>query len=316
MFFSSHIGSLQRYLVRTMTSDDSFSGIHIFLTTARSATFTEAAERLGISKSAVGKAIARLEARVGTSLFYRSTRRLSLSPDGEAYFTVWSSALEEIKATESNLGSKLGVPSGRLRVDMPVAFGKQVVLPVLLDMSKRFPQLQLTLTFSDQLVDLTEEGIDLAIRFGSVDSVPGLVARKLTSHRWVTCASPDYLAQFGTPLTLEDMSQHRAIVGYRRGSLLPWKMIQGGQAVKFSPPPTYQFDDAEAMIEATRRGLGICQMPICLFEKELEEGIVVPVLQSFEPASVEVHALWSKSNHLRPKIRYLVDELLSLYSDS
>ncbi|MFC3608884.1 LysR substrate-binding domain-containing protein [Stutzerimonas tarimensis] len=296
-----------------MTSEDSFSGIHIFLATARSATFTEAAERLGLSKSAVGKAIARLEARVGASLFYRSTRRLSLSPDGEAYFTVWSAALEEIKATESNLGNKLGVPAGRLRVDMPVAFGKQVVLPILLDMSKRFPQLQLTLTFSDQLVDLTEEGIDLAIRFGSVDSVPGLVARRLTAHRWVTCASPGYLEQNGTPLTLEDMTRHRGIVGYRRGSLMPWKMTKDGQAVKFSPPPTYQFDDAEAMIEATRAGLGICQMPLCLFEKDIETQAVVPLLELFEPAPVEVHALWSKSNHLRPKIRYLVDELLKLH---
>jgi DNA-binding transcriptional LysR family regulator len=296
-----------------MTSEDSFSGIHIFLATARSPTFTEAAERLGLSKSAVGKAIARLEARVGTSLFYRSTRRLSLSPDGEAYFTVWSAALEEIKATESNLGNKLGVPTGRLRVDMPVAFGKQVVLPVLLEMSRRFPQLQLTLTFSDQLVDLTEEGIDLAIRFGSVDSVPGLVARRLTSHRWVTCASPAYLDEHGTPLTLEDMALHRGIVGYRRGSLMPWKMTQAGQAVKFSPPPTYQFDDAEAMIEATRAGLGICQMPLCLFEKDIAKQVVVPLLEPFEPAPVVVHALWSKSNHLRPKIRYLVDELLKLH---
>jgi DNA-binding transcriptional LysR family regulator len=296
-----------------MTSEDSFSGIHIFLATARSATFTEAAERLGLSKSAVGKAIARLEARVGASLFYRSTRRLSLSPDGEAYFTVWSAALEEIKATESNLGNRLGVPAGRLRVDLPVAFGKQVVLPVLLEMSKRFPQLQLTLTFSDQLVDLTDEGIDLAIRFGSVDSVPGLVARRLTAHRWVTCASPGYLEENGTPLTLEDMAEHRAIVGYRRGSLMPWKMSRGGQAVKFSPPPTYQFDDAEAMIEATRAGLGICQMPLCLFEKDIEARAVLPLLESFEPTPVEVHALWSKSNHLRPKIRYLVDELLKLH---
>lgn len=299
-----------------MTSEDSFSGIHIFLATARSATFTEAAERLGLSKSAVGKAIARLEARVGTSLFYRSTRRLSLSPDGEAYFNVWSNALEEIKATESNLGNKLGVPTGRLRLDMPVAFGKQVVLPVLLEMSKRFPQLQLTLTFSDQLVDLTEEGIDLAIRFGSVDNVPGLVARRLTSHRWVTCASPGYLEEYGTPLTLEDMGQHRGIVGYRRGSLMPWKIAQAGQALKFSPPPTYQFDDAEAMIVATRAGLGICQMPLCLFEKDIAQQVVVTVLEPFEPAPVEVHALWSKSNHLRPKIRYLVDELLKLYDRS
>lgn len=297
-------------------TDDTFSGINIFLVTARSATFTEAAERLGLSKSAVGKAIARLEERLGTSLFYRSTRKLSLSPDGEAYFAVWSSALEEIRSTESSFGSQLGVPAGRLRVDMPVAFGKQVVLPVLLSMSRRFPQLQLTLTFSDQLVDLTDEGIDLAIRFGSVDSVPGLVARRLTSHRWVTCASPEYLNEFGCPKTLEDMAGHRAIVGYRRGGLLPWKMTQAGKAMKYSPPATYQFDDAEAMIAAAVAGLGICQMPICLLEQSIAKGALVPVLQDYEPEPVEVHALWSKSNHLRPKIRCLVDELLSLFAAS
>lgn len=296
-----------------MVPIDSFQGVITFVVAARCQSFTEAGDQLGVSKSAVGKAIARLEARVGTSLFYRSTRRLSLSPDGEAYFTVWSAALEEIKATESNLGNKLGVPTGRLRVDMPVAFGKQVVLPVLLEMSKRFPQLQLTLTFSDQLVDLTEEGIDLAIRFGSVDSVPGLVARRLTSHRWITCASPAYLAEHGTPLALEDLAHHRGIVGYRRGSLMPWKMTQAGRPVKFAPPPTYQFDDAEAMIEAARAGLGICQMPLCLFEKDIARNAVVTVLEPFEPAPVEVHALWSKSNHSRPKIRYLVDELLTLH---
>ena len=297
-----------------MTSEDSFSGINIFLVTAHSATFTDAAERLGITKSAVGKAIARLESRLGTSLFYRSTRRLSLSSDGEAYLAVWSSALDEIKATETNFGNRFGEPAGRLRVDMPVAFGKQVILPVLLDMASRFPQLHLTLSFSDRINDITDGGIDVAIRLGNVDDVPGLVARTLTAQRWVICATPSYLERYGTPACLEDLKDQRTIVGYRGGSTLAWKFNVDGSTVKYSPPPTYQLDDADAMILATKRGLGLCQMPISLFQDAIDLGQIVPVLQDMEPSPVEVHALWSKTNHLRPKIRHFIDALIELFN--
>ncbi|WOB57048.1 MULTISPECIES: LysR family transcriptional regulator [Pseudomonas] len=298
-----------------MTSEDSFSGIGIFLVTARSATFTEAAERLGITKSAVGKAIARLEGRLGTSLFYRSTRRLSLSADGEAYLAVWSSALEEIKATETGFGNRFGEPAGRLRVDMPVAFGKQMILPVLLEMASKYSALQLTLSFSDRINDITEEGIDVAIRLGSVDDVPGLVARTLATQRWVICATPDYIARHGAPEVIEDLKDHRAIVGYRGGSTLAWKFSVDGSAVKYAPPPTFQFDDADAMISATKQGLGLCQMPKCLFQLAINSGELVTVLQEFEPSPIEVNALWSKTNHLRPKIRHFIDSLIILFKE-
>lgn len=296
-----------------MTSEDSFSGISIFLVTARSATFTEAAERLGITKSAVGKAIARLEARLGTSLFYRSTRRLSLSADGEAYLAVWSSALDEIKATETGFGNGFGEPAGRLRVDMPVAFGKQMILPVLLEMASRCSELHLTLSFSDRINDITEEGIDVAIRLGGVDDVPGLVARTLAKQRWVICATPDYLARYGRPHAIEDLKYHRSIVGYRGGSTLAWKFSVNGSTVKYAPPPTYQFDDADAMILATKQGLGLCQMPRCLFETAIDSGELITVLGSIEPSPIEVNALWSKTNHLRPKIRHFIDALIDLF---
>jgi DNA-binding transcriptional LysR family regulator len=296
-----------------MITEDSFNGIHIFLTTARSATFTEAADRLGITKSAVGKAIARLEARVGASLFYRSTRRLALSADGEAYFAVWSSALAEVKAIESNFG-KMGEPTGRLRVDMPVAFGKQVILPVLLNMAASFPELQLTLTFSDRLNDITENGFDVAIRMGTVQDLPGLIARPLTAHRWVTCATPGYLEKYGTPQTPDDLAVHRAIVGYRGGSSLSWKFRTNGNPETYSPPATYLFDDADAMLAATYKGLGLCQMPICLFEQAIENNIVTPVLIDYEPSPIEVHAIWSKTDHQRPKIRFFVASLIEAFN--
>lgn len=137
---------------------DSFQGVITFMVAARSHSFTEAADQLGLSKSAVGKAIARLEARLGTQLFHRSTRRLSLTADGEAYLSACTAALDEIAAAESGMGTGDREPSGRLRVDMPVAFGRRVVAPLLFEIATKYPALHLNMTFSDHLIDPIEEG--------------------------------------------------------------------------------------------------------------------------------------------------------------
>jgi len=182
-----------------MDGIESLSGIATFVAVARAASFTQAGTALGISKSAVGKAVARLEDRLGVKLFHRTTRRLALTADGEAYFAVCARALEGIAEAEGSLGGKLLVPAGRLRIDMPAAFGRKVMLPILLDIGKAYPALQLTLTFTDDVIDLVEEGVDLAIRFGTLEDSSDLVARRLTSHRWVICAAPAYLLAQGVP---------------------------------------------------------------------------------------------------------------------
>lgn len=294
---------------------DSFQGILTFVMAARSNSFTEAGGRLGVSKSAVGKSIARLEERLGVQLFHRSTRRISLTADGDAYFIACSNALEEIGAAESGLGPGTREPSGRLRVDVPVAFGRRVVAPLLFEIANKYPALQLSLTFSDHLVDPFEEGIDLLVRFGELRDTSGLVARRLTRQRWAVCASPDYLARFGTPQTLEELTQHRCIVGHRRGQPLAWRVMQAGQTVRYAPPSTHQIGDGEAMILGAVAGAGLCQMPRSLFQNDIEAGRLVEVLQAYEPAAVDVHAVWPKVSHLRPKVRYVVDELVKLCAD-
>lgn len=298
-----------------MITAESLSGIATFVAVARSTSFTEAGEVLGISKSAVGKAIARLEDRLGVKLFHRTTRRLSLSADGEAYYAVCAAALDEIGEVEGSLGTRLAEPAGRLRVDMPAAFGRRVVLPVLLDIAERYPALQLTLTFADRVIDLVEEGVDLAIRFGPVADSSDLVARKLTSHRWVICATPAYLERFGTPQTLADVAAHRCIVGHRRGQPLSWYANEHGGALRFMPPTTYQIGDADAMVDAVLAGFGLCQMPEALFRRHVESGRLVTVLDDCTERSIDVHAVWPRAVHLRPKVRYVVDALLALGSE-
>lgn len=291
---------------------DSFQGVLTFVMAARSNSFTEAAGRLGISKSAVGKSIARLEERLGVQLFHRSTRRISLTADGDAYFIACSNALEEIGAAESGLGPGTREPSGRLRVDMPVAFGRRVVAPLLFEIADKYPALQLNMTFSDHLVDPIEEGIDLLIRFGELKDTHGLVARRLARQRWAVCAAPSYLKRFGVPDNLEDLNRHHCIVGHRRGQPLSWRVRDGQETVRYTPPVTHQIGDGEAMIMAAVAGIGLCQMPRCLFNDDIEAGRLVEVLSGYEPEPVEVHAVWPKVSHLRPKVRYVVDELVRL----
>jgi DNA-binding transcriptional LysR family regulator len=295
-----------------VVSAESLSGIATFVVVARSASFTEAGEVLGISKSAVGKAIARLEERLGVKLFHRTTRRLNLTADGEAYFSVCATALNDLGEAENNLGTRLAEPAGRLRVDMPAAFGRRVVLPVLLDIAKHFPALQLTLTFTDRVIDLVEEGVDLAIRFGPLDDSGDLVARKLTSHRWIICATPEYLDSFGIPQTLAEVGAHRCIVGHRRGQPLSWHVSGNEIATRFMPPSTYQLDDADAMVDAVLAGFGLCQMPHALFRRHIESGRLVTVLDDYTRLEIDVHAVWPRTVHLRPKVRYVVDSLLDL----
>lgn len=298
-----------------MVPIDSFQGVITFVTAARSISFTEAAARLGISKSAVGKSIARLEERLGVQLFHRTTRRISLTADGDAYFIACSNALEEIGAAESGLGPGANEPAGRLRVDIPVAFGRRVVAPLLFKIANKYPSLQLIMTFSDHLVDPIEEGIDLLVRFGELKDTSGLVARRLARQRWVICAAPGYLERFGTPDTLDSLDRHHCIVGHRRGQPLSWRVRQGEDTIRFSPPSTHQIGDGEAMILAALAGVGLCQMPRCLLKEDIEAGRLVEVLGGYEPVPVEVHAVWPKVSHLRPKVRYVVDELVLLCED-
>jgi DNA-binding transcriptional LysR family regulator len=183
---------------------------------------------------------------------------------------------------------------------------------LLFEIANKYPALQLSMTFSDHLVDPFEEGIDLLVRFGELKDTSGLVARRLTRQRWAICAAPSYLVCFGVPQTLEELSHHHCIVGHRRGQPLSWRVRQGLETVRYAPPSAHQIGDGEAMILAAVAGVGLCQMPRCLFRDDIEAGRLVEVLEAYEPDAVDVHAVWPKVSHLRPKVRYVVDELVKL----
>lgn len=294
-----------------MRKTDHLGGITAFVTTAQQGSFTAAAERLGLTKSAVGKSVSRLEDRLGLKLFQRSTRRLSLTPDGERFLNSCQNAIDILEQAEAELTSHILQPAGRLRVDLPAAFGRQRILPLLLQITRKYPELALTITFSERFVDLIEEGVDLVIRIGELADSSGLVARRLTTQKLVICASPEYLLAHGEPLTVGELSQHQCVVGFRRNQPLSWLPRDGeGVITRFTPPPTHEFADGDAMLAATLAGCGLSQLPMWLVGQSLESGALREVLPGNSGGEMPISALWPKSRQLLPKIRYVVDTLV------
>ena len=293
-----------------MDALDPFAGVAVFVSTARAGSFTKAGEKLGLTKSAVGKAIARLEERLGFKLFHRTTRLNRLTADGEAYLAACVSAMNEVTATQTALSSNNQVLSGRLHIDMPVAFGRRVLLPVLMDIARPHPDIHFTLTFTDATSDLLRDDVDLAIRFGGLGDSHHLVARRLVMQRRVICASPSYLREHGTPTTLADVGGHRCVVGTPNGPPLVWFVREGHTEIKFTPPATHQLSDGEAMVDAAVAGLGLVQLPLSMVREHLQSGRLEEALSEWAGRGVEVHAVWPHRGQLSPRLRYVVDRLV------
>ncbi|MGZ0800330.1 LysR substrate-binding domain-containing protein [Kluyvera ascorbata] len=294
-----------------MRKTDNLGGITAFVTTAQQGSFTAAAELLGLTKSAVGKSVSRLEARLGLTLFLRSTRRLSLMPDGEAFLSRCQQAIDILEQAEAELTAHVIHPAGRLRVDLPSAFGRQRILPILLAITQRYPELSLTVTFSERFVDLIEEGIDLVVRIGELADSSGLVARRLTTQKLVICAAPAYLKAFGEPQCVDALARHRCVVGFRRNQPLSWLIKSAdGKITRFTPPPTFEMADGDAMLVATLAGCGLSQLPRWLVAESLASGALVEVLAETAGGEMPISAIWPKNRQMLPKIRYAVDELI------
>ncbi|MDD0813196.1 LysR family transcriptional regulator [Curvibacter sp. HBC28] len=293
-----------------MDEQDPFSGVALFVAAARAGNFTKAGDQLGLTKSAVGKAITRLETRLGFKLFHRTTRLTRLTSDGETYLAACLAALDEVTAAQTALSSSHQVLSGRLHIDMPVAFGRSVLLPALMEILQAHPGISLTLSFTDATSDLLREDVDLAIRFGRLADSTHLVARRLAQQRRVICASPAYLKRRGVPTSLAELAEHRCIVGTPNGPPLAWSVCTGNEPTLYTPHATHQFSDGAAMVDAAIFGLGLVQLPISLLREALASGQLQEVLPEVAGPDVEIHAVWPR-RPMSPRLRYVVDQLLA-----
>ena len=291
---------------------DTLKDIPVFVAAVEAGSFAHAAMRLHLSRSAVGKSIARLEQRLGVRLFQRTTRSLKLTDNGALFYERCLRALEEIRGAESLLESGKQQIRGRLRVAMPVLFGRQCVAPLLIELTQEHPGLELEMSFSDRVVDLVEEGFDMAVRNGTLQDSSMLVARRLGEHRMVLCAAPDYLLERGQPQSVADLAHHAAINYLRAGRVLPWELMDNeGTSHTFTPRSSLNMDDLQAICDAALAGHGIAWLPCWMASREIHQGKLIPLLKQAPEVRFDVHAVWQKTPHLPLRVRIAVDMLAS-----
>ena len=290
---------------------DTLKDIPVFVASVEAGSFAQAAVRLHLSRSAVGKSIARLEERLGVRLFHRTTRSQRLTDNGALFYERCLRALEEIRGAESQLETGKHQVSGRLRVAMPVLFGRQCIAPLLIELAQEHPGLELEMSFSDRVVDLVEEGFDMAVRNGALADSSVLVARKLGEHRMVLCAAPDYLFKNGQPQTVDDLRQHTAINYTRAGRVLPWQLMDyDGTSRTFIPRSSLNMDDLQAICDAALAGHGLAWLPCWMVIKEIQQGDLVPLLKQAPDVRFDVHAVWQQTPHLPLRVRIAIDMLV------
>ncbi|MGU9855420.1 LysR family transcriptional regulator [Pseudomonas sp. LF245] len=290
-----------------------FDGIPEFILAAQLGSFTAAALQLGVTSSAVGKSVTRLEKRLGIKLLHRTTRKLNLTHEGEVYLASCLRIMEELRGVEGSFLSGVAEPKGRLRIDLPAAFGRRHIAPMLITLARRYAQLDLTLTFGERKVDMVNEGIDLAVRIGDLRDDPELVARRLGEQRLVICAAPQYL-QAAAPLQSKaDLLAHDCIIGWRSGLRKTWLLTNAkGSVEEQEVRVRHEFGDGEVMLRATLDGAGLCQLPTWLVAEHLRSGALVTVLDDCAGATMPIHVIWPHTRYVQPKVRVVVDALLAM----
>lgn len=286
------------------------AGLGVFVVVAETRSFTAAGRQLGISASAVGKRVARLEDRLGVRVFHRSTRSITLTPEGQQLLERSRRILDEIDDIEAELCSRAGTPSGVLRVSLPLV--SSLVLPVLSDFMQAYPQIQLDLDFSDRVVDVIEEGFDVVVRFGEPrDS--RLVSRVLGDFGQRLVASPDYLARHGVPQQPSDLAAHQCL-HYRfpsTGKLEQWPLRWPDTEAAARLPVSMICNNIDTRLCFAQRGRGIACLPDFSVAAALADGSLVSVLDRYVEFNKRYHLLWPSGRHMLPKLRAFVDFMQS-----
>ncbi len=286
-------------------SNNHFSDLEIFAAVVETGSFTAAARRLERSKAAVSRQIHGLEERLGTLLLHRTTRALSLTGAGAALYERTVGPLADLRDAEAAVSSLQSSPRGRLRVSLPVAYGRLVAAPALLALAEENPGLELDLSFSDRFVDLVGEGLDLAVRIGEL-SDSSLVARRLGDARRMVCAAPAYLARRGVPQRPADLAVHDGLLYAHQTHGPAWRFA-GGVAVQVRG--RVRSDSGDALRAAALAGLGVAWLPDFYVAADLAAGRLVAVLEEHRAEPLGVWAVYPHRRHLSAKVRLAVDRL-------
>lgn len=288
---------------------DTLEAMRVFAAVVDRSGFSAAADALDLSTTSVTRQVAALEKRLGTRLLNRTTRRVSLTSAGAAYYQRAVQLLAELDDIEAAVGAQAMAPSGVLRINAPVSFGIARLGPLLAGYRARHPQVRLDLSLGDRLVDIVEEGFDVAIRI-TRQPAPNLIARKLADARLLLCASPDYLARAGTPATPEALSQHACLAYSYWAGGDEWTLHGPDGDVRVHIDGCLRANNGDVLREAALAGMGIVLQPDFVVGADLAAGRLVPVLPEWSVPPIGIHAIYASRSHLAPKVRSFIDYLV------
>ncbi|MGE5475809.1 MAG: LysR family transcriptional regulator [Bacteroidales bacterium] len=287
---------------------DLLAGMAVFARVVDAGGISAAARDLRLSKSAVSKQLAALEDRLGARLLQRTTRRMSLTEAGAGFLEHCRRVVAEAEAAESAVGALQAEPRGTLRINAPMTFGTMHLAAAMPDFMARYPQLTVNLSLNDRLVDLLEEGYDVAVRIGRLaDS--SLVARKLAPARRVIVAAPSYLDRRGRPQSLAELAGHDVLSYSYISAADEWTFLGPGGEESVRVEPRLSANNGEILLAACLAGTGIAAVPTFISGPSLRAGTLVRLLPQYESAGLGIHAVWPTARHLSAKVRAFVDFL-------
>lgn len=296
---------------------DQILSMRVFTRVVEAGTFTKAAESLSLPKGTVTKQIQHLEARLRVKLLNRTTRRVTVTPDGAAYYERTIRLLNDLDDIEASMTNAQANPSGRLRVDVGSSVASLVIIPALPDFYKRFPDIQLDLGVSDRPVDLISDNVDCVIRGGDLIE-QSLVARRIGNLNFVTVAAPEYLKRHGVPQHPNELdSEKHTTVNYfsaRTGRLFPHEYVKGNETIELPGRYKVAVNESNAHMAAVLAGLGVTQATMFVAAPHLASGALVQVLADWTRPALPIHVVYPPNRHLSAKVRAFVDWAADLFS--
>lgn len=284
------------------------SDIQVFMAVVDAGSFVAGGKAMGLSRSAAGKAVLRLEERLGTRLLNRTTRTLSLTDEGRIFYQHGLRIFATVDEAEASVAGTTGTPRGVLRLTVPDAFGRLVILPIIRRYLADWPEVQVEMSFTDRVEDIVEEGFDLAIRIGVTTSDSRMVSRVIARFRAMLCAAPSYLAERGEPEDVDDLATHDCLIFTSRNHKQAWRFPgEGGGWIKAPGRNRLRLDSGEALRDAAVAGLGIALLPDFLVARDLAEGRLRQVLPELRSGDVNIVALYPDKRLLEPRVRRFID---------
>jgi LysR family transcriptional regulator for bpeEF and oprC len=289
--------------------------MEVFVQVVDAGGFTRAAETLQLPKATVSTLVASLEQSLAVKLLHRTTRQVSVTADGAAYYERCLRILADVKDAEESISRTRLSPSGRLRVDAPTGIAADIVVPALPDFFERYPDISLELGSSDRLVDLVEEGVDCAIRAGELSN-SSLIARRVGILNFITCASPDYLARHGTPVHPSELERHRCVNYFsaKTGKIYPWDFSRDGERFDLPLVGHIALNDSNSYLQAGLAGLGVIITVDFMVRDHIAAGVLVPVMPDWISDPIPIHVVYPQNRHLSAKVRVFVEWVADLFA--